>query len=140
MDDWGIKTILLGYDGSEGADRAARLAASLARQNKARIIVVTTFHWSYSLDAMGEMADRAADEAEAIAQEMVSKLRAGGIEASSEVSDGQAGEVLLRSADANGADLVIIGRRGHGAVASLLLGSVSEFVVRRAKVPVLVAH
>jgi nucleotide-binding universal stress UspA family protein len=46
MNDWDIKTILLGYDGSEGAERAARLASVLARQNKARILVITTFHWS----------------------------------------------------------------------------------------------
>ena len=54
--------------------------------------------------------------------------------------DGQAGEVLLRLAAAQDADLIVIGRRGHGLVASLLLGSTSEYVVRRATVPVLVAH
>jgi nucleotide-binding universal stress UspA family protein len=140
MNDWDIKTILLGYDGSEGAERAARLASVLARQNKARIVVITTFHWSYSLDAMGEKAYQAANEAEAVAQGMVSKLQADGVEAASEVLDGQAGEVLLRSAETHDADLIVVGRRGHGAVASLLLGSISEYVVRRATVPVLVAH
>ncbi len=140
MDDWDVKTIVLGYDGSEGAERAAALASALARQNEARIIVVTTFHFSYSLDAMGEKAEHAAKEAEAVADALVSRLRAEGVEAESEVLDGQAGEVLLRAAETHGADLVVVGRRGHGAVASLLLGSTSEFVVRRAKIPVLVAH
>ena len=140
MDDWDVKTIVLGYDGSEGAERAARLASAMARQNQARILVITVFHWSYSLDAMGERADQAADEAEAIAQGVVSRLQEEGIEASSEVVDGQAGEVLLRLAAAQDADLIVIGRRGHGLVASLLLGSTSEYVVRRATVPVLVAH
>ena len=140
MEDWDVKTIVLGYDGSEGAERAARLASAMARQNQARIVVVNVFHWSYSLDAMGERADQAADEAEAIVEGIVSRLQEEGIEASSEVVDGQAGEVLLRSAFAHEADLIVVGRRGHGLVSSLLLGSTSEYVVRRAAVPVLVAH
>ena len=111
MDDWDVKTIVLGYDGSEGAERAARLASAMARQNQARVLVVNVFHWSYSLDAMGERADQAADEAEAIAQGIVSRLQAEGIEASSEVVDGQAGEVLLRVAAAQNADLIVIGRQ-----------------------------
>ena len=140
MNGWDIKTILLGYDGSEGAKSAARLAAVLARQSNARIVVHTTFHWSYSLDAMGEQARRAADEAERIAGEMASELRAEGIEAAPETREGQAGEVLVHSALTLGADLIVVGRRGHGLTSSLLLGSTSEYVVRRATAPVLVAH
>ena len=140
MDDWDIKTILLGYDGSEGAQRAAQLASTLARQSQARILVVTTFHWSYSLDAMGEKAGKAAEQADGIAQGIVSRLQADGIEVLSEVVDGQAGEVLLRLAATHDADLIVVGRRGHGLTASLLLGSTSEYIVRRATVPVLVAH
>jgi nucleotide-binding universal stress UspA family protein len=140
MKDWDIKTILIGYDGSEGAERAAELASSLAHQNHARIVVAMAFHWSYSLDAMGERAAHAADEAEALTQDIVAKLQAEGIEATAEVLDGSAGEVLLRAAEKHDADLIVVGRRGHGLTASLLLGSVSEHVVRRATVPVLVAH
>ena len=140
MNGWDIKTIVLGYDESEGAERAARLATALARQNKARILVVTTFHWSYSLDAMGDRADQAADHAESIAHGVVSRLQADGIEATAEVLDGQAGEVLVRLAETQKADLIVVGRRGHGLAASLLLGSTSEYVVRRATTPVLVAN
>lgn len=140
MDNWDIKTIVLGYDASEGAERAAQLASALARQYRARIIVVTTFHWSYSLDAMGERATQAAEQAEDIAGSIVSKLQADGIETTYEVTDGQAGEVLLVSAANHGADLIVVGRRGHGLTASLLLGSTSEYVARRATLPVLVAH
>ena len=51
MESWEIKTILLGYDGSNGAKRAAELAATLARQNNARIVVMTAFpHHSRLLD------------------------------------------------------------------------------------------
>ena len=140
MDGWTIRTIVLGYDGSEGAETAARLAAALARRHKARVVVATAFHWAYSLDAMGERIGQEIQEAETIAQEIVSRLRAEGVEAGSEVLDGAAGEVLLRAAERQSADLIVVGRRGRGLTASLLLGSTSEYVVRRAPVPVLVAH
>ncbi len=140
MDDWSIGTILLAYDDSQGARAAARLATSLARKNGARIVVVTAFHWSYSLDAMGGQAKREAEEAETLVSRAVDDLKTMGIEATADVLEGQAGEAILRSAETNKADLIVVGRRGHGLTASLLLGSVSEYVVRRAKVPVLVAH
>lgn len=140
MDGWDIKTILLGYDGSEGARSAARLAAALARQNGARLIVLTAYHWSYSLDAMGGQAKQAAEDAGRTANELASELQAEGVYAAPEVLEGQAGELLVRSAGTFGADLIVVGRRGNGLASSLLLGSTSEYVVRRASTPVLVAH
>jgi nucleotide-binding universal stress UspA family protein len=89
---------------------------------------------------MGDRADQAADHAESVAQTLVSRFQGDGIEASAEVVDGQAGEVLVRAAAAQNADLIVVGRRGHGLAASLLLGSTSEYVVRRATTPVLVAN
>lgn len=140
MEDWAIKTIVLGYDGSEGAERALLLASSLARQNKARVVVVTAFSWTYTIDAMGERVAQFAQEAETIAQKAVTKLQATGVEVTSEVRDGSGGEVVLREAEEQKADLIVVGRRGLSLVASLLLGSTSEYVVRRATVPVLVAQ
>ena len=139
MEDWDIKTIVLGYDGSEGADRAFRLASAVARQNNARIFVVTAFHGDH-VDGLGEKASREIGTAQDTARELVLKLRAAGIEAEPEALEGPAGDALLRVAETRDADLVVVGRRGHGLVAGLLLGSTSEYVVRRAKVPVLVAH
>ncbi len=140
MNGWEIKTILLAYDGSEGAKVASGLAGALAVQNEATVVVATAFHWSYSLDVMGEQARRVADEAEATAQAAVERLQAQGVDVLTEVLEGQAGEVVLRAAAAHSADLIVVGRRGHGPTVALLLGSVSEYVVRRAKMPVLVAH
>ena len=139
MNDWDIKTILLGYDGSEGADQAARLASAVARHNNARILVVTAFH-EVSHDVMGTRTSSDIAEARDMAQEMVLKLQTAGIEAEPDVLEGEASEALLRAAEAHDADLIVVGRRGHGRGVELLIGSTSEDVVRRAKVPVLVAH
>ena len=140
MKSWDIKTILLGYDGSAGADQAAWLVSGLAQQNHARIVVVTAFHVRLEVGGEQERTIRAMFEAEEIASKIVGELQAAGIEAEAEVLEGPAGEGLLRAAEAHNADLIAVGRRGHGLTAGLLLGSTSEYVMRQAKVPVLVAH
>jgi nucleotide-binding universal stress UspA family protein len=139
MSDWDIKTIVLGYDGSEGADKALGLASTLARQHKARVLVVNAYELR-NPDTDGYRWADMQDNAREVAQKGVAGLAEAGVEAEAEVSDGPAGDVLLRTAKSRDADLIVVGRRGQGLIAELLLGSVSEYVVRRAKVPVLVAH
>jgi nucleotide-binding universal stress UspA family protein len=150
MEHWEIRTILLGYDGSDGAQRAADLAAALARQNNARIIVMTAFpHHSRSREfARGKPFLGRSDEeigfeltaASETAHGLVEQYEAAGIAAEPDVLEGPASEAILGAAGAHNPDLIVVGRRGHGTTAELLLGSTSEYVVRRAKVPVLVAH
>ena len=140
MKDWDINTIVLGYDGSEGADKALRLASTVARKTNARIVVVSVFDKLHTADAEGARESRMIGGAQDTAQEAVLKLQAAGIDAEPDAAEGPAGDALLRAAEARDADLVVVGRRGHGLIAGLLLGSTSEYVVRQAKVPVLVAE
>jgi len=139
MNDWAIKTIVLGYDGSAGAAKALGLVSTLARQNNARVLVVSTYELKSS-ETDGYRWGAIREKAQDTAQDAVSKLEAAGVAAEPEVVDGRAEDVLLEIAESRDADLIAIGRRGLGALAGLLLGSTSEYVVRRAKVPVLVAH
>src|SRR5699024_148939 len=53
---------------------------------------------------------------------------------------GRPASVLIDTADAFDADLIVVGSRGHGRVAALILGSVSSEVVDHAARPVLVAR
>ncbi len=142
MNDWTINTIVLGYDGSGGSEKAAQLAATIARQNDARLVVVTVFP-EPDVRGTGEMEGRvnpAVPEAQATAHGIVLRLEEAGIQAEADILEGHPGEALLRAADAHNADLIVVGRRGHALLAELLLGSTSEHVVRQAKVPVLVGH
>jgi nucleotide-binding universal stress UspA family protein len=139
MKDWNIKTIVLGYDGSEGADRAVRLAATLARVSEANVVVVSTFQ-TRSTNRDDEKIGRIIAKTQATAEDAVRELQKAGVTAEPDVLEGSAGETLLSVVESREADLIVVGRRGHGLVAHLLLGSTSEHVVRRAKVPVLVAH
>jgi nucleotide-binding universal stress UspA family protein len=71
---------------------------------------------------------------------LTDRLRAGGVDASSQVLVGRgiAGQVL-ELADAVGADCIVVGTHGARGMERLLLGSVADKIVRGAKVPVLVA-
>jgi nucleotide-binding universal stress UspA family protein len=67
-------------------------------------------------------------------------LREAGLEVIVEVLEGPPADAVLRVADIRQCDLIVIGSRGHGTLASLLLGSVSHRVLAHARVPVLVVR
>lgn len=71
---------------------------------------------------------------------VVERLRSSGRSVEGEVLRGRAASAIIDDARDFRADLVVVGSRGHGTIASLLLGSVSSEVVDHAACPVLVAR
>ncbi|KAK2164263.1 hypothetical protein NP493_1424g00019 [Ridgeia piscesae] len=53
-------------------------------------------------------------------------------------SAGSAGEYIVRTTKETGAEMIVLGARGLGKIRKALLGSVSDYVVNKAKVPVLI--
>lgn len=145
MSDAGEKSerfIVVGVDGSEPSLKALGWAAAQARLTGAKLRVVTTWEVStgtgwvptFPVDYDPEvLARQALDEA------VTTVLGADpDIEVERLVKEGHAAHVLL--AAAGGADLLVVGSHGHGAVAGMLIGSVSEQVVRHAPCAVVVVH
>lgn len=72
-------------------------------------------------------------------QAIVAAARVAGVAATFLVWDGEVASTILAAATAEGADFIVLGTRSRGSVGRLL-GSVSDAVLRRADVPVLVAR
>ena len=115
-----IKRLLVGSDGSEHARQAADLACVVARQTNARVTL---------LSAGGE--DAAAE---------ARRLGAGDVAVEARTTEGEAAAALVRVAERERFDLVVIGYGGKAALAEALLGSTTKRVLGSAPCPVLVAR
>lgn len=71
-------------------------------------------------------------------EEIADRLRAAGLDATGLLVQGPTAETILKEAGKLGVDLIVLGSHGRGAIAQLLIGSVSEGVLRKSECPVLV--
>jgi len=84
--------------------------------------------------------DQRRDARNVAAQALVLRGRQQGVRVSFLVWEGEPGPSIVEAAASEQVDLVIVGSHGRGAVKRFVLGSVSEYVVRRASCPVLVVR
>jgi nucleotide-binding universal stress UspA family protein len=133
--------IIVGVDGSAGSAAALRWAAGYAAAVGGVIEVVTawqplrTYGWAY--DTGGYRPDDAAEKAmSAQIDEVLGAERPATLQTS--VQQGHPARVLTEAS--KDADLLVVGSRGHGGFAGLLLGSVSAHCAERAACPVVVVH
>jgi nucleotide-binding universal stress UspA family protein len=134
-----FNTIVLGLDGSENSKRAIPAAVELARQSGGRIVIA---HVAERVASKGGAASLRADEPD-IRSEIeaeAERISSEGVEASVEnavtVLGGPA-QAIAEIADEAGADLIVVGTRGHSPIPGLMLGSVTNRLMHIAKRPVL---
>ncbi len=131
--------VVVGVDGSESAAEALRWAAEEARMRGATLEAVLAWDWldqhALGVDFHPEFDD---EEAQALLHGFVAAAVGDGVEATEIAVCDRAAHALIEAS--NDADLVVVGDRGHGGFADLLLGSVSAQVVNHAACPVLVVR
>lgn len=137
--------ILVGVDGSDPSNRAARLGADIAAKFGARLtLAYVVAPMLLPPDAYGLTTADVAEEHERYAtnlvQEAAARLAAPGLAIDTLVLVGPPAERLAEAAAAADVSLVTVGSRGHGAMARVLLGSVSDRLLRICAKPVLVVH
>jgi nucleotide-binding universal stress UspA family protein len=141
-----MKKILIATDGSDSAHEALEFGLDLAAEQDATAFVV---HVAPAVDVMPganfayiaptlpheftEHDREPLHEAAKIAAEK-------GVDVETELLKGKPADEIVTYADTIDADLIVVGSRGHGAIASALIGSVSRGVLHESRRPVLIVR
>lgn len=138
------KRIVVGVDGSESSVQALRWAVQLAELSGNTVEAVTAWDFPafYGVGGWVPAVDelRPEDLARTVLDETIGKAFDGQppIEIAKRVEQGSAARVLLDVSA--GASLLVVGSRGHSALAEAMLGSVSLACVHHATCPVTIIH
>ncbi len=136
--------ILVAVDSSPTAERALQHATQLAQALNARLTILSvvvplpSFAYRAGVDVSSLQA-----EAEREAQDLVRDAAAGvpdDVSVTTRIRHGHAGYEIVRQVEENGHDLVVLGSRGRGRLASALLGTVGGDVHFHLHAPLLVVH
>ena len=137
-----VRRILLATDLSPASEGATREALDLARDLRARLLIVSVIDPTTRTIPGGrvERIDQQRAARLASAQAVVARGRDEGVAASFLVWEGEPGPSIVEAAASEQVDMIVVGSHGRGAVGRLLIGSVSDYVVRNAPCPVLVVR
>jgi nucleotide-binding universal stress UspA family protein len=139
-----FEKILLAADGSDHALRAARQAAELARVVKPKEFRIVAAYDTIPL-YLGEpnlqlTIDSLKGAAEAIVSATIKEVGQIPCEIDTEILEGDPAEAIISVANTRKSDIIVMGSRGLGRLAGLLLGSTSQKVVAHAPCPVLIVR
>lgn len=138
-----MKRIVIATDGSDGAWAAVEEGVELAAEVGAEVTFVTVRPrisallgdqlYQHRLTEQLAQARAALEPAEDEARRM-------GVDYESDILEGDPVACIAQAARGWGADLVVVGSRGYGAVASAMIGSVSRGLLNRSPVPLMIVR
>ena len=138
--------ILLATDGSPHAEQAAWLLCHLPHDETLELTVLTVLQRPYlhsSVPAnewLPEVVERERALADRAYAQVAECFDGANVELSQQIAEGHAGQSIVEQAKSSGADLVVLGARGHSAIDRILLGSTSDFVATHAPGSVLIVR
>lgn len=144
-----MKTIVVGTDGSEGAEAAVDTAVEMAKALGAKLVAVSAYHpvSSYRLHEEGEVEVPAdvryeltpREDVNLILGRVTAKGHEAGVEVEEKAVDDHPITALLDAAEEVGAEVIVIG--GHGMKGSRrILGSVPNAISHHAKSSVMIVN
>ncbi len=135
------RRIVVGVDGSECSVRALEWAVDEARRSGAALQLVSA--WLFPM-ALGYAFSRTVSDEQKVAQQVIDLSMASVHALAPEIEvTGETGEQMPAAAlvaASVGADLLVVGTRGHGGFEGMLLGSVSQHCARHATCSVVVVR
>jgi nucleotide-binding universal stress UspA family protein len=139
-DGTGTGRIVVGLDGSPPSLEALEWAARQADLTGATLEIILTWEWPSSMGWAVPLPDDFDPEADVrkTLDTAVESIRPAhpGVTIDSRIVNGHPAQLLVDAS--KGADLLVVGSRGHGQFVGMLIGSVSEYSAKNAHCPVLV--
>ena len=136
------RSIVVGLDGSDNCGRGLQWAIDHVHDSGAEVLAVHVVDQpvpsGWPPEAARELLETVREQASESLEEWTVPLRSAGINHRCVVLEGSPAEALLEFAAQEDAGAIVIGRRGLGGFARLLLGSVSYSVIQESVVPVIV--
>ncbi|HST18057.1 MAG TPA: universal stress protein [Gaiellaceae bacterium] len=140
-----MNRILIATDGSPAANDAVEIGLELGAEQRAAVTIVhvappfDVIPWS-GVGMTSAFPHELGESDRAPLEQAAELAEQHGIEVSTELLVGDPVDEIVACADSHDADLIVIGSRGHGALVSALLGSVSLGVLHETRRPVLVVR
>lgn len=141
-----IEKILVPVDFSPHSAKAVAVAVEFAKAFSAEIHllhayslpvgVVGPYDYQIPANILGEMRESAARRVD----EEAEKVSSQGVKATGMITEGVPTQAIVEAAEQIGADLIVMGTRGHTGLKHVVLGSVAERTIRHAPCPVLTVH
>ena len=139
-----MNAIVVGTDGSPGAEAAVQKVIELARGSGATIHVVCAYPGTSTLERITMTARTDPADLRGVAADVLARderrFREAGFEVEKHVREGDPAHVLIDVASENGADLIAVGARGSAGVRRFMLGSVSSKLAHHAPSSLLIVR
>ena len=137
-----LRRILVGYDASVESENALEAALALAKSTDSSVLVLSVArppepNASSGANVLLKDAQRQFENA---LSRLHDRLQENGIRIETQVTVGHPAEEILRKAEQDQVDLIVVGHRGMSAIKELTLGSISEQVLSQASCPVMVTR
>ena len=139
-----FSSVLVPVDGSPSSEAALDVACSIARDAKGRVrvlhvrephVYLAGRHVHLGHEPVEELRDE-----EAVLRRAAEHARSYGLDVDVEMAEGDPVDEILAAAERTDAGTIVVGSRGTGGFARLVLGSVAERLMERSARPVLVVH
>lgn len=138
-----FRHILVPFDASDPASRAFDVGVELAALTGAKMTVLSVAQIPEFVDTVNEVDD-ATEAARGLLRlamrRLLARAEAKSVQLETRLEVGHPADKILAFAEQNGADLIVMGRRGLSGVSRWVLGSVSDRVLQHAPCPVLVVR
>ncbi len=137
-----FRKIMVGYDGSNQADKAVEVALSLAQSVDCKVLIFAVARppEPATMVEVDAMLDDAREHYEENFKKLLKCAEELDVELETAIAVGHPVQQIVHRAEADHIDLIVLGRRGRSRFERMLVGSTAEKVLRYAHCPVMVVH